>query len=240
MSVDSVVRISGTELKVLARNRVAFSTTILIPIALCTTLFVAKPPPGLSASFMLLQLALLLGLSTFVSAVVALSARRESLYLKRLRTTTASDTSILLGISLPFIALSAVQAMMVVTAGVITRSEHPNYTVLVFGIAFALIQLTLVSFATSGFSRSVEQAQLIASPVFTYVVLIALWIVADSSETARLVQPFLPLGGTFTVISEAYGTVDAQRIFVSVAMSLIWGIAFALVARKTFRWEPRS
>lgn len=240
MSVNPVWRISATEVQVLFRNRVAFSTTVLIPIALCVALFFAEPPPELSASLMLLQLALLLGLSTFVSAVVALSARRESLYLKRLRTTTAWDAHILLGISLPFLVLSALQAMVIVVAGAVALSDHPNYAVLVVGVTCTLIQLMLLSFATSGFSRAVEQAQLIAAPVFIYVILIALWIIADSSDVARWVQPLLPLGGAFTLISEAYGTVDIPRALVSVAMSIAWGAVFAFVARATFRWEPRS
>lgn len=240
MSVNAVRQISGAEVRVLFRNRVAFSTTVLIPIALCTALFFAKPPPELSASLMLLQLALLLGLSTFVSSVVALSARRESLYLKRLRTTTASDPHILVGISLPFLVLSTLQAVVIVVVSAVAHSDHPNYAALGVGIACALAQLMLLSFATSGFSRAVEQAQLIASPVFIYVVLIALWIIADSSDTARLVQPLLPLGGAFVLISGAYGTGDMQRALVSVAMSVAWGIVFAFVARLTFRWEPRS
>lgn len=228
------------EYVVLLRNRTAFSSTVLIPVTLCVALFFVNTPPQLVGPLLVLQVALLLGLSAYVSTVVMLAARREALYLKRLRTTVATDGQIITAITLPFVMTAVLQVVAVVVTGAAVSDEAPRIGLVVLGCALVLAQLLALAFSTAGLSRSAEQAQLVASPAFLYLSGVAVWILTEQSATVHLVQKVIPLGGALSIVADAYRTSDSGDVALAGLTSVLWTIVLVGVGRLTFRWEPRS
>ncbi|WP_152970245.1 hypothetical protein [Frigoribacterium sp. RIT-PI-h] len=94
------VAIGVAELRMLVRNRTVALSALLLPLAFGagTFLFDLYGTGGMLAG---VQIVGMVGLGVYITATTTLAARRQSLYLKRLRSGSVSDTGITAGLVPP-------------------------------------------------------------------------------------------------------------------------------------------
>ncbi|TMZ31650.1 multidrug ABC transporter permease, partial [Klebsiella pneumoniae] len=102
------------ETKLLARNSTVAATALIVPVVMAVfmTLFSQDNLGPLGWALpVALQILLIIGMTVYISTALALTARREDLYLKRLRSGEAGDSTIIIGISSPLVVLGLLQCV---------------------------------------------------------------------------------------------------------------------------------
>ena len=110
--------IARSELMQILRNRLVLLTGLIIPVAFGA--YVVYQHESLSKIGGLGYIAAIvmfavMALGLYTTAVTTLASRRQDLFLKRLRSTAASDRDILAGLLLPLTALALIQVGAILT-----------------------------------------------------------------------------------------------------------------------------
>ncbi|PRY69485.1 ABC-2 type transport system permease protein [Glaciihabitans tibetensis] len=237
-----MLSIATAELKMLLRNRLVAACAILIPLAFGAFLLIAKPggeSAGAASVIATLQVMIMIAMGVYVTATTTLAARRQTLMLKRLRSGTVSDTSILTGLVVPIILVSVIQIALVLSVLSFTTSAPENGLLLVLAVLLAEAMFVGFALATAGVTNSPEHAQVTTLPLFFLTLGAAYWTMYTGTEELPWVKRLLPGGGIAELISTSWvgGTANLLQLVVP---SLVW-VAIALYfARRMFRWEPRA
>lgn len=123
--------IARSELVQILRNRAVLVTSLIMPMA-ASAFFIAYREDfeelG-SLGYVGAVLVFTIGAFTlYATTVTTLAARRQNLFLKRLRSTAASDPAILSGLVLPISVISLLQVTVIL--GVTRSPEHAQVTTL--------------------------------------------------------------------------------------------------------------
>ena len=119
------------------------------------------------------QCVVMAAMGTYVTATTTLAARRQTLYLKRMRGAAISDRSIIAGLVLPVIAVNIVQVAVVL--GTLASADAPaNPPLLIAAILIAEAMFAGLALATAGFSTSPEHAQYMTTPIFFTAIVAAI------------------------------------------------------------------
>ena len=160
--------IARSELVQIFRNRAVLITNLLMPAAAAAFFIYSRDTfeqigsLGYVAAVLVFTVA---AFSLYATTVTTLAARRQTLFLKRLRSTAASDPAILSGLVLPVAVTAVLQVavILVVFAGV---SVAPvEVALLVVAITAALAMMLALGIATAGVTRSPEHAQITTLPL---------------------------------------------------------------------------
>lgn len=234
--------IARAEFVLLRRNTTVLLASTGLPIAMTVgSVFFVPGEVGTDGWGLLLGilLSLVLGSAVYMTATLTLTARREDLYLKRLRTSEAGDATIVAGLLSPTVAIGLLQcAVAVVVITVAGGARPPALPVLLVGVLIATLLVVLTAVATTGVIRGTEQADAATLPFFTFLVLGAVW--AAFEGTRSVVPLFLPGGAIVAVLRAAVdpaGGVAAALPGLGVLCA--WCLLAGLLARRMFRWEPR-
>lgn len=237
--------LAAAETRLILRNRTVLVTAAVLPLVLALLLVnsgvgALTETPGALAS---LQLGMLLLFGLFMPITMTLAARRQQLYLKRLRTSPASTASIVTGLASPLALITLVQTgiVLAVTAWESgTAPVHPELLVLAF-LNGAAISVAL-GFLTASFTKTPEAAQITVIPGMI-VLMFGMFqpIVSDGPIALwRLLIPGAALGElaetAWNGTEEGYLASIAAPLLVSAAVALL----AAVVAAKLFRWQPRT
>ncbi|OLR93633.1 ABC transporter permease [Actinokineospora bangkokensis] len=236
-----MLAIARSELVQIVRNRLVLVTSFIVPLA-TSALFIAKrdlfEPLGfayiaVAVSFVVLVMGL------YATTVTTLAARRQTLFLKRLASTAASDAGILSGLLLPAAVLSLVQvaAILAVLAAVTGAPAHPALVVLAL-VTTAAMMLGL-GLATAGLTRSPEHAQVTTLPVILGTLVIASWVSITGTDDLTLLKRLLPGGVAAELLGGAWGGGADAGSLVLLAPTLAWVVVAVALAARLFRWEPR-
>lgn len=234
--------IARSELRMLIRNRLVAACAVLIPLGLgAVFLFQGLGSAGVVAA--VLQVIVMIAMGVYVTATTTLAARRQTLFLKRLRSGAASDGTIIAGLVLPIVVISLVQVFIVlgVLAATSTFPVQPWLVVIAVLVTEALF--TALALATAGVTNSPEHAQVTTLPVFFVALGVAVWVVfsaGDVSGILQWVQRVLPGGATAELIVLGWAGGDLSAVPLLIAISLAWVAVSVFVARSMFRWEPRA
>jgi ABC-2 type transport system permease protein len=237
------------ELKLLSRNvAVAVAATVL-PLAVAAYLvYTGKSSPhaiGWAVPITLILL-LLFGMTGYMTSAGSLSARRDDLYLKRLRCGEASDSVVLLGVLSPVIVVTLAQCLLVLVVTAIAGPAVPTNPVLLVAVLLAGTVLAVTAgMATSGVTTSSEQAQTAAMPFFLVLLGSGVWASFDIAEGLSTPQRLLPGGAVLDLVRLSYdtsGTFVGQLADGLPALGVLaaWVLIGVLVGKRYFRWEPRS
>ncbi|GAA2023573.1 ABC transporter permease [Catenulispora yoronensis] len=232
--------IAVAEAKMLLRNRLVTSCAILFPLAFGVFLFASRDPHKPSGDIAGVQAVLMIAMGTYVTATTTLAARRQTLFLKRMRGGTASDLEIIAGILLPVVLVS--MAQIGVVFGVLGSSDPPaNPLLLIVAILLSEAMFASLALTTAGFSNSPEHAQYTTAPIFLVSTGAAVWFQAKSLGGPNAVRRALPGGAMAELVSTAWNGNGGSLVSVLslLAPSLAWTLAGVLTARACFRWEPR-
>ncbi|GAA3697973.1 ABC transporter permease [Nonomuraea antimicrobica] len=194
-------------------------------------------PEGVAAATTIFHgmLALLLSITAFMNITVTLTARRDQLILKRLRSTSLTDGQILLG----QIAGTATQAMAMIVLCTVAVRVLADVPLPADPLGFAAVTVAgslVLSLLGAAYSAAVPRAEL-AAP-FTMPV----FLLAGVSAGAMGPIPLPDRLGQALDLLPTTAVVDAVRTGGLAGPFLVlagWTVVGLAAVRLWFRWEPR-
>jgi len=231
--------IAQSELRMLVRNRLVAACAILIPLAL-GAFFIFSGNEGAGAITAVLVVMIMVSMGVYITATTTLAARRQTLFLKRLRSGVVSDAGIIAGLVAPIVAISVVQVSAVLA--VLAFTDEPPQVIwpVVVGVLLAEVMFTGLALATAGVTNSPEHAQVTTLPFFFLSVGVSMWVVFTGVEELAWVKRALPGGGVTELILAGWSGGDIHNALVLILPSLAWAAIAVFAARSMFRWEPRA
>ncbi|MBG6105706.1 ABC transporter permease [Micromonospora vinacea] len=238
-----MLSIASSELIQLFRNRLVLITSLIIPVVV-SAYFVRQHETfadigslGYIAAIVMFTIA---AFGLYATAVTTLASRRQNLFLKRLRSTAASDTSILAGLLLPVVVLAVVQVTAILTALAVVAGGPANVALLVVATIAALAMLIGLALATAGLTNSPEHAQVTTLPVTLGVIAVTTWVGISGTENLAWLKRLLPGGAATELTMNAWnGGVAVTDSLLLLAPTLAWVAIAVALATRLFRWEPR-
>jgi ABC-2 type transport system permease protein len=230
--------IAIAELKMLLRNRLVALCALVIPLVF-GAIFLFNDVSGAAAAIASVQITAMAGLGVYVTATTTLAGRRQTLFLKRLRSGAIGDRSILAGLVLPIVLVNVVQIAAILAVLVVNGDTPPAQPALLVA-ALLGTEAMFVGFAlaTAGVTNSPEHAQFTTLPIFFATFGIAMWVGFTGFADLGWLKRVLPGGGTVDLISAAWSG-QVGGVLPSALGMLAWAFVALLAARAMFRWEPR-
>jgi ABC-2 type transport system permease protein len=186
-----------------------------------------------------LILVTLMGFTAYAAGTTVLAARRQQFVLKRLRTSGASDTAIIVGVVMPSAALTVAQTVVLfgivgVHGGLPAVRPVPLLLAVVMGAAVAAVLAVL----TAAFTATPEAAQLTTSPIGLAFFGGGLWVVSTPPGEVTWAMLALPGGSIAQLTRIGWGEPVAGQGGAVVALALLVLVVTPLAVR-AFSWDPR-
>ncbi|MCZ7424201.1 ABC transporter permease [Micromonospora chalcea] len=235
--------IAQGELVQLLRNRAVLINSLIVPVAVSIFFISYRDTFSRIGSLGYVAAVLIFTIAAFglyATTVTTLAARRQNLFLKRLRSTAASDATILTGLVLPISVIATVQVtvILVVFAGVGRTPANP--ALVAAALAATLVMMLAFAIATAGVTNSPEHAQVTTLPLSLAVVAVASWVGITGTESLALLKRLLPGGSATELVVNAWnGGVPLADSILLLAPTLGWVVVAIVLAARMFRWEPR-
>ncbi|MEU1748126.1 ABC transporter permease [Micromonospora arida] len=238
-----MLSIASSELIQIFRNRLVLITSLIIPVVVSAYFvrqhdtFAGLGSLGYIAAIILFTIT---AFGLYTTAVTTLASRRQNLFLKRLRSTAATDTTILAGLLLPVVVLAGVQVTAILTALAVVASAPANIALLVVATTATLAMMIALALATAGLTNSPEHAQVTTLPVSLGVISVASWVGITGTENLAALKRLLPGGAATELTMNAWnGGVAVTDSLLLLAPTLGWVVVAVALATRLFRWEPR-
>lgn len=235
--------IAHSELLQLFRNRAVLVTSLIMPVA--ASLFFVYYRDTFSRIGSLGYIGAVIvftvaAFSLFATTVTTLAARRQDLFLKRLRSTAAGDAAILSGVVLPVSVVALVQVALIL-AVLAAASDGPAHPVLLaVAVAATFAMMLALGVATAGVTRSPEHAQVTTLAPSLGTVAVASWVGITGTEDLALLKRLLPGGSATELVVDAWnGGVPVGDSLFLLLPTVAWVLAAVALAARLFRWEPR-
>lgn len=233
-----IAALGVAELKLLLRNRTAAALAVLMPLA--TGVYFALTMDGEETGWTMvvtLQLLFSFGFTVYVTVTTSLTARRQDLYLKRLRTGAASDVVVLTGVLLPVVVLGLAQAFVLLGISVAAGAPMPaRPELLVLAMVGGVALSCAAGVCTSGVTGTAELAQITTAPFFFALIIGGL---IGSNGAVDLPVFLVPGTGLGTLVGAAWGGPTDQIGPAALSVAL-WTVAATALAARFFRWDPRG
>ncbi|ROO87728.1 ABC-2 type transport system permease protein [Actinocorallia herbida] len=238
-----MLSLARSELTQILRNRLVLITGFLLPTVSAAflihrhELFADSGGLGYIAAVLVFTVG---ALGLYSSAVTTLASRRQTLFLKRLRSTAASDTGILTGLLLPVVAVALIQVTALLAVLAVVADAPADPPLLVVAVLAVLAMMTGLGLATAGLTTSPEHAQVTTLPIVLGTIAVAIWVGITGTGDLTALKLLLPGGAAADLAAGAWnGGLTGAEALVRLAPTLAWiGIAVTLAVR-LFRWEPR-
>lgn len=235
-----IASIATSELRMLVRNRLVAACALLLPLLLGAFFVFGFPLDGPAGFTAALLLAVVAGMGVYVTATTTLAARRQTLFLKRLRSGAASDAQIILGLVAPIVVVNVLQVAIVFTAlGVTAESSPVQPWLLVLVVLAVEVMFAALALATAGVTNSPEHAQVTTLPLFFIAVGAPVLAALTPRDGAGWLVELLPAGALPGLFDAAWNGGDLSRVPLLLGLTLAWALVAVIVARAMFRWEPR-
>ncbi|MEV0121846.1 ABC transporter permease [Streptomyces sp. NPDC050703] len=243
--------LARAELTLLARSKGTLFAALFVPLVLPFSVASAVDEAelkeaGLSVGTMLLPSAVGFSLifAVYGSLIGVFVARREELVLKRLRTGELRDHEILLGASLPAVAIGLAQCL-VISVGCVAFLDAGapgalHYAVL--GVLLGTVMFGALAAVTASFSRTSETAQVMSMPLIFLSMLgsglvIPFEVMPDGLAS---VCERLPLSPVIQLVRGGWtGSLSAADAADAAVTAVVWTLVAVSAVRRWFRWEPR-
>ncbi|MCL7377673.1 ABC transporter permease [Streptomyces sp. 35G-GA-8] len=238
-----MLSIALSELIQILRNRLVLITSFAIPVGVCAAFiykheaFAAATSLGYIAAVVVFTVG---AFGLYATTVTTLASRRQNLFLKRLRSTAAGDTSILSGLLLPVTVISLVQVTAILTVLGMVSGGPANVVLLVAAVISTVIMMLGLGLATAGLTNSPEHAQVTTLPVCIGTIAVMTWVGIAGTEELTLLKRLLPGGSATELVLNAWnGGVAVTDSLLLLAPTLSWVVVAVALASRLFRWEPR-
>lgn len=232
--------IARSEMTQLVRNRLVAASSLFIPLAFSAVLIFNRENFGGTPVTAALILVTVTAMGTYITATTTLASRRQNLFLKRLRSTSAKDASILSGLVLPIALVNLVQAGVIVA--ILSVVGTPPVGVVAVVAAVVVLELMFVgaAIATAGLTNSPDHAQVTTLPLFVVALGASMWVGLTGTEELAGVKRLLPGGAVTELIVEGWDGMALHEAVSLLLPSLAFVVAAFAMAKSTFRWEPRT
>lgn len=183
-------------------------------------------------------------MGVYITITQTVVARRQSRVLKRMRTSSLSDSGVLLATTGPAVAIALVHLVLYAIIDVVVGAPFPADVVpLVLAALGGLAVCVTAGFATTVVTPSSERAQITTLPLF-FVMFGAAFVVPivpdDSWWQALVLVPGAPIG-QFTQLAFTGGTWAPGLLGLPAALpAFVSAVVFTVLARRNFRWDPRT
>ncbi|GAA3928808.1 ABC transporter permease [Actinomadura viridis] len=238
-----MLSIALSELIQIFRNRLVLVTSLIIPVAVSAffiyryEIFAEMASLGYIAGVLVFTVG---AFGLYTTTVTTLAARRQTLFLKRLRSTAAGDTGILSGLLLPITLITLVQVTVLLTVLAAVAGMPSNAPLLAAAVLAMVIMMLGLGLATAGLTNSPEHAQVTTLPVSIGTIAVASWVGISGTEELALLKRLLPGGSATELAVNAWnGGVPVADSLILLAPSLAWVVVAIALASRLFRWEPR-
>jgi len=238
-----MLTIARSELAQMLRNRAVLITSLLMPVAASAFFVYSRETFAelYSLGYIAAVIVFTIGAFTLYSTIVTtLAARRQTLFLKRLRSTAAGDPGILAGLVLPVTVISLVQVTVILGVFAAVSTGPADLPVVVLAIVATFVMMLGLGLATAGVTNSPEQAQVTTLPIALGTILVASWVGISGTESATWLKRLLPGGSATELVVEAWNVgVPFTQTLTLLAPTLAWVVLAVALASRMFRWEPR-
>ena len=247
--MNMAMRHGVLEIRLLFRRKTTAFAASVLPIGLCvmTWFTVRNRAPESWGSLVSDRFVMLMLLSVFMTSMTVYTARRQSLVLKRLRTSELTDAGVITAITMPVVTMGVAQVLVYVVFCLFVGAPVPTHPwLLLLGLASGLLMTVAAGMAIAAVSRSVEATPVTAFPVI--VATLAGLFMQDAPDAAVVASGvMLPLIGPADLVAKGWSGYDAGATLTSMpplvlglASTLLWAAVFAAVIARFFRWEPRA
>lgn len=248
-----VLALATAEVKLLLRNRTAAISSLFLPVAFGVFFAFtfdggAAESPGVWPVVVALQLVLTFTMGVYITITQTVVSRRQSRVLKRMRTSSLTDTGVLVATTGPAVATAAVHLVLYAVINTVLGAPFPADVVpLVLAILGGLALCVTAGFATTIVTPSPERAQITTLPLFFVMMGAAIAVPIlplDSWWQALVLVPGAPLGLltqlAFTGGTWAPGLLGLPAALPGLVSLIVWPVVFAGLAKRNFRWDPRT
>ncbi|GAA4002127.1 ABC transporter permease [Allokutzneria multivorans] len=249
-----VLALGGTELKLLWRNRTVMFMAIAFPLGLGG--YMAYQGSSFGGGgwgvVVTLQIMLVLLMTVYITITTTLTARRQDLFLKRLRSGELTDFGVLAGTVGPVLVLGFAQSLVLAIIAMAAGAPIPaNPLLFAAGVLIGLALFAAAGMASTVFTKTPENAQLTTLPIFMVAAGAAASSFLADNQMAHWISVALPGGGIAEMLRTGWlgVTWDGRSVgFVeqlvsagpAAGASLLWAVLAVYAALRWFRWEPRS
>ncbi|MBZ2196915.1 ABC transporter permease [Occultella gossypii] len=231
------------ELVQILRNRAVLITSLLMPVAVSIFIINLRDTFARIGSLGYVGAVLVFTIAAFTlyaTTVTSLAARRQDRFLKRLRSTAASDPTILSGLVAPVTGISLLQIAVILSVFAGIGGAAVQVALLVAGVVASFAMMLALGIATAGITKSPEHAQVTALPLSLGVIAVASWVGITGTESLAPLERLLPGGAATELMVNAWnGDVPVTESLLLLLPTLAWVIAAVALASRMFRWEPR-
>jgi ABC-2 type transport system permease protein len=238
-----MLSIARSELIQIFRNRAVLITSLIMPVVASAFFVYQRDVFALLGSLGYVSAVIVFTIAAFslyATTVTTLAARRQNLFLKRLRSTAAGDTAILTGLVLPVSVISLVQVGLILAVFTGLSGAPANAPLLVVAIVATFVMMLALAVATAGVTNSPEHAQVTTLPLSLGVIAVASWVGITGTTDLTLLKRLLPGGAATELVVNAWdGGVPLADSLVLLAPTLAWVVVAIVLASRIFRWEPR-
>lgn len=176
----------------------------------------------------------------YATTVTTLASRRQTLFLKRLRSTPAGDAGILSGLVLPVSVLALVQVTAILAVLAAVAGEPDNVLLLGAAVFSTVIMMLALGLATAGVTNSPEHAQVTTLPISLGAIAVSNWVAITGTEELPLLKRLLPGGSATELVLNAWnGGAPVTESLPLLLPTLTWVVISVALASRLFRWEPR-
>jgi ABC-2 type transport system permease protein len=252
VNLNRIVALGAVETRLLFRNRTVAVSSVLVPLLMglffMWNLTGYGDHPQLYATAVALQLAVVAGMTVYGTATLIVVARRHTRVLKRMRTSGISDAGLLVATIAPGVLVGLVQLLVFLAVDIamgVPAVVDPLALVLAVlgGLALAIT----AALATTAVTASPERAQITTLPLIFIMLGAAIALVVVPTDGWWQALVVLPGGavGQLTEISLVGGGWTAGLgglpvLLPALVVTIAWPVVFALLARRSFRWDPRT
>ncbi|GAA4934839.1 ABC transporter permease [Actinoplanes utahensis] len=234
--------IAGAEFTLLYRHRMTLAMGAILPVALGLLILWAEADSGRAGSGTAAGLVLvtLITLTAYVSGTTILAGRRQQSVLRRLRTSGASDTAILVGSLAPSALLTVVQAGFLLGLVMASGGSLPvDLAPLLLAVVTGVVAGCGLAALTAAFTSAPELAQLTTTPIGVAFLGGAMWVMRTPPDEVTWSMLALP-GGAVTQLARMAWQVPGATGLVPAATSLvITAVLAVVVAVRVFVWDLR-
>lgn len=252
LSVPRTVRLARWNAVLMARNRLALTYGVvvpLLPVLLLLTNDRGEPGVGVVAVSTTVLMAVLF--PVFYNVLSQFVTRRDELVLKRMRTGETRDLELLVALVLPGAAVTLLVGLLVVPLAVVLGQDAPlNLPVHLAGILAATVMFAAFAFWTAAWTRNAEAAQMTSLPVI--LLAIGGQLSAALPDAAQRWADLTPGAALTDLVRSAWFGLAEEGTTRTLDLAATWGEAAAPltvllawtavavgIAARSLRWEPR-
>ncbi|WP_214406022.1 ABC transporter permease [Pseudonocardia lacus] len=251
---SKVLALALSETRLMLRNRTVAVSAVFIPLVMgaffaysFTSNGGEDPPPFLFAMVVASQLAVVVGMTIYVTTTTTLVARRHTRVLKRLRTSGISDAGLLAATIAPTVAVGLLQLVLFVPFNAYMGMPMPaDPLALVLAAVGGLALCITAALATTVVTATPERAQITTLPLVFLILgaAIALAVIpGDGLWQLLALVPGAAIGelAGYGLAGGAWGPglAGLPAVFPALVALVGWPVVFGMLAKRSFRWDPR-